>query len=103
MAEDIYGPIYTAIKFGDTETVETYLQSIETVTYPILKKIDNFLAHAVNHSQLEVLKLLVNYNAEINRPFDGSFLLETAIQRGDHAITLYLRGDITDDETEETC
>lgn len=89
-----YDSIYTAIKYGDTTTLQAYLDSVteDQISYPLLKRIDSFLAHAVNHSQLDILKLLVEYGASLDQPFNGSILLEYAIQIGNRSIIDYLVG-----------
>ncbi len=55
--------IYDAIKDDDTATVEAYLQDIDPVTIHQIEKLDNLLQFAIRFDKLDMVKLLVSYNA----------------------------------------
>lgn len=55
--------LYDLIKDGDVDSIQTYLNSIDPVTYPQLKKIDNLLVQAVIWDKIDIVKLLISYNA----------------------------------------
>ncbi len=80
--------VYDAIKAGDATTVETYLQGIEDVTNAKLKVIDSLLAYAAAQDQVEIVKLLVNYNG--NPETYNQWLLKYAYANGSQALINYL-------------
>lgn len=85
-----FSEIYTAIENGDTESLENWLSHLE-VTPKVLRFIDSFCIHCVTHNQLDVLKLFVEYAANLQVPWTSSFLLEYAIQKGRNIMIDYLR------------
>lgn len=85
-----FDEIYTAIEDGDTESLEAWLSHLE-VTPKVLRFLDGLCIHCVVHNQLDVLKLFVEYAANIQVAWTSSFLLEYAIQNGRTAMMDYLR------------
>jgi hypothetical protein len=55
--------LYEFIKGGDVDSIQTYLNSIDPITYPQLQKIDNLLVQAVIFDKIDIVKLLIAYNA----------------------------------------
>lgn len=55
--------LYKFIKEDDLDSLEEYLQSVDPVTYPQLKKIDSLISYAIMWDKLDAIKLLISYNA----------------------------------------
>jgi hypothetical protein len=79
---------YEAIKLGDIDTVETYLESITDVNNTKLKIIDTLLAYAVDQDQVDIVKLLVSQNA--NPQTYNNWLLKYAYEKGSLRLINYL-------------
>jgi ankyrin repeat protein len=86
--------VYTAIKESDLETVQTYLESVTDVNNSKLKTIDSLLAYAVEQDEVEIVKLLVSFNA--NPEVYNNWLLKYAYEKGSRNLITYLTQGETD-------
>lgn len=82
--------VYDAIKEGDTDGLTTWLDALE-VSPAILKILDSLCIYCVKYNQLDVLKLFVEYAANITVPWNSNYLLEYAVQLGRRDMIEYLK------------
>lgn len=85
--------IYSAIKYGDSTSIKTWLDGL-AVTPKNLQFIDSLCIYCVKEYQLDILKILVDHAANINRPWNSSFLLEYALQLGRQKMIDYLKDKV---------
>lgn len=88
--------IYTAIEDGDTDSLTEWLNELE-VSPSILRFLDSLCIYAVKYNQLDVLKLLSEYAANLEVPWTSSYLLEYAIQLDRRAMIEYLKTRVDTD------
>lgn len=85
--------LYETIREDDLSSLEEYLQSIDPVTYPQLKKIDNLLSYAIMWDKIGSVKLLISYNASPEQYNDWSLKLAEMYNCSTELIT-YLKTGI---------
>jgi hypothetical protein len=81
--------VYEAIKLGEIDTVEEYLESFEEGSNAIMERVTQLLYVAIDQQQLDIVKLLINYNA--NPENYTGWALIYARTRGNIEIINYLK------------
>jgi hypothetical protein len=85
--------VYTAIKIGDTATIESYLESLnllDDINQRKFKIVENLIAHAVKENQLDIVKLLVSNYGDPNNVNFNNWLMKFAHEYGSLALIDYL-------------
>lgn len=88
--------VYTAIADDDIDTLTDWLNEVE-VTSKFLKYLDSLCIHCVVQNKLVILKLFVEYAANLQVPWSSSYLLEYAVQLGRRDMTEYLKTRVDTD------
>jgi hypothetical protein len=91
--------IYIGIKLGDQTGLQEYLDELPA-NPTTLKFMDSLCIHAVKWNQLDILKMFVEYAANLSVPWSSSYLLEYAIQLNRRDMIEYLRPKVDTDRNE---